>query len=359
MYIDKLRIQGLRCLGDASISLQKGINFFVGGNGAGKTSVLEAAFLLSHGRSFRSGSRDALLQRGATALSIYAEVISESSTRRKIGLGRETARWKARLDGDSVPLSQLVSHCAIVSFDPGSHALISGPAEERRRFLDWGVFHVERQFLSVWGRYQRALKQRNSLLRSASADDDALFAPWETELNQAASLIDHHRRQYAQALLHPLRTFCTSLVPELGEVTMDYCRGWIEQTELLAVLQQQRQRDGARGHTGHGSHRADWSISFEQAPLREHLSRGQEKLVALSCLLAQASTYGQKHQQWPVFCLDDISSELDTEHERALVAQLNAVGAQLLVTGTAVPAALKGLPHQVFHVEQGVVTPLL
>lgn len=357
MRIDQLRIQGLRCLTDVAISLEEGINFFVGDNGAGKTSVLEAAFLLSHGRSFRSGARDALLQRGASALNIYADVFSAESSRCKMGLGRENSRWKWRLDGKTVPLSQLVSACAVVSFDPGSHALISGPADERRRFLDWGVFHVEHGFLPLWGRYQRALKQRNSLLRSSPADDVGLFEPWEIELDQTAQLIDQYRREYADAVSGPLRSSCAKLLPELGDVSVIYRRGWTEDGPLRETLRQQRVRDAGRGYTGQGIHRADWSIVFKHAPMREHLSRGQEKLVALACLLAQASTYATKHQQWPVFCLDDLSSELDEAHEQALVAQLLEGGAQLLITGTRIPPGLREQPHRVFHVEQGRVTP--
>ena len=140
MRLERLRIDGLRCLTDVSIELAPGINVFLGPNGAGKTSVLEAVFLLSHARSFRTGAKDALTQRGAAQLSVFAEFRLKEGNTRRLGLGRSAGRWDARVDGTSVGLAQLVQECAVVCFEPGSHALIAGGAEERRRYLDWGVF---------------------------------------------------------------------------------------------------------------------------------------------------------------------------------------------------------------------------
>ncbi|MCX7513349.1 DNA replication/repair protein RecF [Frateuria sp. STR12] len=358
MKFERLRIHGLRCLTDVAVDLAEGIHVFVGPNGAGKTSVLEAAYLLSHGRSFRSGAREALLQRGLSSLAVFAETSGEGGVRHRLGLGREGARWEARLDGLEVPLGQLVQACAVVCFEPGSHALIAGAAEERRRFLDWGVFHVEHDFLAVWRRYQRALKQRNALLRSGGAPDE-LFLPWERELDEAGGAIDRFRQHYLDRLLPAVADSAADLLPELGSVALRYRRGWAEDTPLREVLAAQRGRDLARGHTTVGAHRADWSLAFEHAPLREHLSRGQEKLTALICLLAQATLHAECRGEWPIVCLDDLASELDQEHQAAVVERLGTVGAQVLITGTECPESLRTSPHRMFHVEQGQIRPLL
>ncbi|MBP1474930.1 DNA replication/repair protein RecF [Frateuria sp. MAH-13] len=359
MRFERLRIQGLRCLTDVSVELAEGIHVFVGPNGAGKTSVLEAAYLLSHGRSFRSGAREALLQRGSASLAVFAEASGPGGIGRRLGLGREGQRWEARLDGEDVPLGLLVRACAVVCFEPGSHALIAGAAEERRRFLDWGVFHVEHGFLEAWRRYQRALKQRNALLRTGAPGPDALYAPWERELGDMATAIDSYRRDYLDRLVPELATSAGSLLPELGVMALRYRRGWNEDSDLASVLADQRGRDLARGHTTAGPHRADWSLAFEHAPQREHLSRGQEKLTALSCLLAQAGLHATCRGEWPVVCLDDLASELDLAHQAAVVERLAQVGAQVLVTGTECPQPLLARPHRMFHVEQGQIRPLL
>lgn len=357
MNFETLRIDGLRCLTEVALELDPGINVFVGANGAGKTSVLEGVFLLSHGRSFRGGSRDALLQRGASALQVFASVRHDDGRGHRLGLGREGNRWQARVDGESAALSQLVRACAVVSFDPGSHALIAGPADERRRFLDWGLFHVEHDFFEAWRRAQRALKQRNALLRSA-ATDASLYAPWEQELAQTAQAVVDWRRSYLGRLTPYLKGHVERLLPELGEVVVSFRQGWPDDIALIDALAASRSRDLGRGHTTQGAHRADWSVSFEKAVVREHLSRGQEKLTALAFLLAQSELHADSYGEWPVICLDDLASELDLAHQSALVAQLRACGAQLLISGTELPPALHGEKH-VFHVEQGAVTPLL
>jgi len=359
MHFEQLRIQGLRCLTDVSLELDPGINVFAGANGAGKTSVLEAAFLLSHARSFRSGAKEALLQRNAASLSIFATLAKEDAPTRRIGLGRQGPRWEARLDGEAVTLGQLVHECAVVCFEPGSHALIAGAAEERRRYLDWGVFHVEHDFLTSWRRYQRALKQRNSLLRSSDYANDALFEPWELELATAADQIDRERTAYLERLRPQLIHSMAKLLPELGKVELRYRRGWSEEQDLRDLLRTQRGRDLSRGHTTQGAHRSDWAIAFERAPLREHLSRGQEKLTALGCMLAQAELYAGHRGEWPIMCLDDLASELDQEHQTAVVEQLIAANAQVLLSGTEVPIALNGHSTRVFHVEQGQLARLL
>ena len=359
MRIEQLRIRGLRCLSEVDVSLAAGVNVFVGNNGAGKTSVLEAAFLLSHARSFRAGAKDALLQRGASQLSVYAELSHADGHHSRVGLGRESQRWEAKVDGDNVTIGRLVGACAVVCFEPGSHALIAGPADERRRYLDWGVFHVEHEFLTLWRRYQRALKQRNSLLRSGVMPTSDLFDPWEVELAQSAERIDGYRAAYVEKLRPKLHASINGVLAELGLPQLRYRRGWPEGESLLKLLRDSRGRDMGRGHTTLGPHRADWMISFEHAPLREHLSRGQEKLAALSCVLAQAALHAECNGEWPVVCLDDLASELDQTHQAAVVSQLVSAGAQVLLTGTDTPEALKSTAVQMFHVEQGVVSRLL
>ena len=359
MNLLTLRIQNLRCLSFVDLELDPAINVFVGDNGAGKTSVLEAAFLLSHAQSFRSGSKDALVQRESIDLSVFADMQHANGRIGQLGLGYRAGRWSARVDGSSVSLGQLVHECAAVCFDPGAHALIAGSAEHRRRYLNWGVFHVEPAFLEVWRRYHRALKQRNSLLRATTSQEPAVFASWEMELAETGTQIDQQRQTYLERLTPHLQTSASSLLPELGQLEVRYRRGWPETPGLQAALGEQRGRDLARGHTSLGAHRADWSLEFETAPLREHLSRGQEKLVALACILAQARLYAEERGEWPLVCLDDLASELDRRHQEAVITQLLAAGAQVLLSGTELSPALQTASSAQFHVEQGAVKRLL
>jgi DNA replication and repair protein RecF len=354
-----LRLDHLRAFASLELDLAPGWNLFTGPNGAGKTTLLEAAYLLSHGRSFRSGPKDALVSHGAAGFSVFGKVDRDGAAPLAVGLSRQSGRLEARVEGQASGIADLLRQVAVVCFEPGSHALIAGPAEERRRFLDWGVFHVEHGFVSTWRAVQRALKQRNALLRAggSSAELDA----WDHEFAESSVEIAGMRRRYFVDFSQAVCGFLGDLLAELGPATLSLDDGWSSDTPLIVRLRESRESDLRRGHTGAGPHRADWYIAFERAPRREHLSRGQEKLCALACVLAQAAVFAQQKGEWPVVCVDDLASELDSLHQDKLVRALTLAGAQILVTGTHEPAALSAEVNRAarFHVEPGQVRALL
>lgn len=358
MRILDLRISNLRRLAAVEMGLEPGWNLILGANGAGKTSLLEAVFLLSHGRSFRRGAREALPGPNGNEFSIWARVASGARTT-GVGLARSGSRMQARVDGEAATLGELAARIAVVCFEPGSHELIAGGAEERRRFLDWSVFHVEPGFLPAWRRCQRALRQRNALLRAGRAGDEALDL-WDRELAAAAAPLREFRRAGFAELEPLLVEALADLLPDLGTPAVRLDDGWDADRDLVGILAARREHDVARGFTSRGPHRADWSLSFAAAPRREHLSRGQEKLCALACLLAQARHHAQARGEWPILCLDDLASELDARRLARVVAQVRATGAQTLVTGTS-EAGLDGSDpgDGRFHVEHGEVARLL
>ena len=358
MELRQLRIENLRALECVDFAPAPRWNLFLGPNGAGKTSLLEAVFLLSHGRSFRHGARDALVREGASGYAVFAEV-STASNLHRVGIARSGPRTEARVSGQAVPAAELLRHVAVLCFEPGSHELISGGAEERRQFVDWGVFHVEHDFLPVWRRYQRVLKQRNAALRTAVRDTD--LDVWDSELAHAAVALTRMRRRYFEALQPLLLTSLRDLLDALGEPTLSFSDGCDPDRPLQETLAIRRDRDRARGHTTAGPHRADFSLGFERARRREHLSRGQEKLCAFACLLAQARLFRNGRGEWPIFCLDDLASEVDSVNRQKILSAAHASGAQILATGTTEPEGFSRLqaPARRFHVEQGHLEALL
>ncbi|MGH8173889.1 MAG: DNA replication/repair protein RecF [Rhodanobacteraceae bacterium] len=361
MRLHQLRLENLRAFPRLELDLQPGWNVFVGPNGAGKTTLLEAAYLLSHARSFRPGPKDSLVRHGAPGFSIYGRLQPAGPETAPIGVGiaRASGRLEARVDGAEIAIAELLRHAAVVCFDPGSHELIAGPAELRRRFLDWGVFHVEPDFLGTWRTFQRALRQRNALLRSGG--QGAELDAWDNEFAQSGTTLASMRARYLENLRPELAAELSRLLPELGAVQISEDRGWATQATLAEHLAATRDDDLRRGFSGSGPQRADWTIAFERAPRREHLSRGQEKLCALAAVLAQARVFSEQHGEWPIVCIDDLASELDTPHQEGLVRSLHGVDAQILVTGTHRPQALveAGLAAAWFHVDPGQVAALL
>ncbi|MGN6519724.1 MAG: DNA replication/repair protein RecF [Dokdonella sp.] len=354
MNLRELRIENLRVLAQVELAPAPGWNIFTGSNGAGKTSLLEAAYLLSHGRSFRTSVREALARDGSGGYSVFGE-IERSGGRVRVGLARTARGLDARIDGAEVPIGELLRQTAVLCFEPGSHELIAGTSEERRRYLDWGVFHVEHEFLPTWRRYQRALKQRNILLRRLASP--AELDPWDHELARAAAPLAAMRRSYFDALVPHVRLLLVDLLPELGEPMIEFDPGFDDTQSLVRVLADRLERDLARGHTGRGPHRADWALGFAAARRRDHLSRGQQKLSAFAFVLAQARLFAERAGEWPLICLDDLASEVDAEHQRRVLRAVAATRAQVFLTGTEESSALAeavGAPAR-FHVEHGRV----
>jgi DNA replication and repair protein RecF len=359
LELTTLRIENLRLIERVELDLASGWNLFLGANGAGKTSLLEAAFLLSHGRSFRTSARDALVRHGSSGYSVFGELRRASAISERVGVARSANRLEARLNGEVVAASELMRHTAVLCFEPGSHELISGTSEERRRFLDWGVFHVEHDFLAHWRRYQRALKQRNALLRGFAGHGE--LDVWDMELAMAAEPLSEMRRSYVSQLQPIVIDVLAELLPELGHARLRFSAGFDEQRPLQVILAERRARDIGRGHTTAGPHRADWSIAFGDAVEREHLSRGQEKLCAFACVLAQARLFAQLAGEWPILCFDDLASEVDVAHLRKVLAVVPTDRVQILATATEEPEAFATLaptPTR-FHVEQGRFARLL
>jgi DNA replication and repair protein RecF len=270
------------------------------------------------------------------------------------------AQWSARLDGTDAPsLTELCAELAVVTFEPGSHALIAGGGEGRRRFLDWGLFHVEQGFLPLWRRYSRALKQRNALLKAGPTPES--LAAWDRELAEAGEPLTRLRQTYLQSLEPVLAATAGEFLPELGPAAIDFSPGWRQSDLPLAdALLLARDRDRMTGFTSVGPHRADWRIEFAALPPTAALSRGQEKLTALAAILGQARAYAAASGDWPVICLDDLASELDIPHQRRVLAALDDSAAQVLLTATEPPPVLADLPppSRRFHVEQGRVSVL-
>lgn len=359
MYLAQLHIENLRNIRRQELDLARGCNVFVGNNGAGKTSVLEAAYVLSHAQSFRAGRAEFLIRQGAAQLALGATV-HQANTQSRIGLVRENRHWQARLDQAPVAkISLVLRELALVCFDPGSHQLICGPNQLRRRFLDWGVFHVEHEFLNLAAQYRHALQQRNAALKQGANDRE--LAVWEEQMDRFALPLTQQRQSYFSLFSTQTARILETFLPELGAASLNWESGWPQDQALGAQLAQDRTRDRDRGHTTRGPHRAGWSIGFAKAPHHEQLSRGQEKLCALACILAQARVHADLRGDWPIIALDDLASELDAVHQRFVIDWLAHGVEQVLISGLDVPEFLRTQtpPARMFHVEHGTIRDLL
>ena len=353
MPLGWFRAEQFRCLAEVELELDPRANLFIGPNASGKTSLLEAAFFLGRGRSFRSRRRDALIRHGQDAFLLAGR--SEAGPA-AVPLGVRASRKETEWRVGGAPAegaADLAEQFPAQVIDPEVHKLLEEGPGRRRRFLDWGVFHVEHAFLDTWRRYHQALRQRNAALKQDGSDED--LAAWEQELSTSGESLARQREAYLSRLSVPLATFGQALLDR--PITLAHNPGWDADRPLLEVLRNGRPRDRRYRATQTGPHRGDVIVQVDGRAAKDHVSRGRQKLVAAALMLAQLEIQEQERPGRSALLLDDPAAELDAANLARLMRIVQTLPAQLWVTS--LRAEIPGLPPaaRMFHVEQGRITP--
>ena len=351
MFLKRVEVRSLRNLTSVSLTPTSGLNILEGRNASGKTSFLEALYLLALARSFRTTKVSQLIQDGKTDLVLFAEITNGSSHR--IGVQRYSDnRMVIRVDGQTLPgRTQLVQLVPLQLITPDSISLLTGSPLERRQYLDWIMFHVEPSFHSIWSSYQRYLKQRNALLREQRLDQ---LEYWTAGLAECGEQISRLRKSTLDALLPLIQNYLSMLLPDY-EIALSYRSGWKSGTSLATSLANGLDTDLKQKFTGSGPHRGDLAITTEQNRVADVLSRGQLKLLLCALKLAQLDYIKQKTGKTAIVLIDDLPAELDKGHRALLLSLMHDLNNQVFVTST----DRSHLDYsswedvKVFHVEHG------
>ncbi len=349
MSLAELRISNVRCIESAEVELAPELNLIAGENGAGKTSVLEAIFLLGRGRSFRTRSNERLIRHHQGSLTVFGRTHHTPTRQAGVEVSIEGGT-RARVDGQPAQsLLELSGFLPVQAIDPEIHKLVDQGPERRRRWLDWLVFHVEPNFGLHWGRYNRALKQRNAALRASVSE----IGGWDSELIRNGEAITDARER-TLARLKPRLQRMFSQFGELS-VSVSFSPGWLSSIPLEQALREHLDRDRTRGTTTAGPHRADVVLRQGQRSARETLSRGQQKLTAIAMIVSQLQLLDAEFGIRALLLLDDPAAELDHKNLHRLFAELAALRCQMIATSLTAETALFQAPNATFHVEQGRV----
>lgn len=338
-----------------------GFNLIHGANGSGKTSFLEAIYYLSLGRSFRTLTTQHIIQHHAESFSLFGHILA-AETEQKIAIGLERrlqGSLKIRIAGrDAESVAELTSLTPVQLINPDCYSLLEGGPIFRRKFLDWGSFYLNADFLRVWRRYERALKQRNAALKGQIPRKELQI--WSAELIQVGELLHHCRIEYVKRLKPYLEDAVKELLTRY-QLQISYKQGWQEDISYQQALTESCERDMAAGFTSVGPHRADLEITVDQTAAKDILSRGQQKLFVCAMIVAQGALLHDCSQKRPVYLVDDLPSELDSISRDSLVNLLAKQAAQVFVTAIE-PKALKHVfdagPVKMFHVKHNGITEM-
>ncbi len=361
MRVASLDITRFRNLGWINLICASGLNLLIGPNASGKTSLLEAVYFLGRGRSFRARQPRELIQTGAAAFRVAATMTDGHGRRIPLGVERDARELTIRVGGAPTrSLAELARQTPVLLLNPDSHRLLEGGPKQRRRFMDWGLFHAEPGFLDAWRRYDVALRHRNAALRTQAAD--RVVDAWDGELSAAAARLDRFRETFCEALGAVLRPLSGSTLGSDG-VQVDYRRGWPPgppERDFASWLRGGRDLDRRQGYTRLGPHRADFALRVAARPPAEALSRGQQKLLVIALVLAQAELYRRRVGDACILLIDDLPAELDPENRARVVQTLAELDAQLFVTAIE-PGLLDVAPWRearIFQLARGKIASL-
>jgi DNA replication and repair protein RecF len=348
----RIQVSDFRCLHSAGLELDPQFTLISGPNASGKTSVLEAIYLLGRGRSFRTRKLEHLIRSGTQRFVIFGETESSEGRRMAVGVEGSALGMRAKMGGDRVStLAELAAALPVQIIDPEVHRLIEEGPSRRRRFLDWGVFQVEHEFIERWRRYQQVLKQRNAALKARQPR--AAVAAWDVEVVQLGEYIGDVRSRYVSLLLESARVFAQNLLGmDLG---LSYRSGWARETSLQDALKASWAHDQEAGTTHVGPHRAEISIRLNGEPAKDRISRGQQKLLAAALLMAQVSLFPQDSSARPTLLLDDPAAELDSDRLFGLIREVTRQSVQLVVTSLDAQFTAFGSPGRRYAVNAGTL----
>jgi len=370
MSIIKLSTHNFRNLRSVNINLHPSLNFFVGDNGSGKSSLLEALFFIGHGKSFRTNKTENL----ASYETNNFVVTVKNNEDLFLGLSKDfsNATTLIKINGKRYSrLSDLAKNIAVQIVTPESFKLFFGGPKIRRRFFELGMFHVKHTSSDVLREFTQVLKQRNACLRNKL--DKQSYEYWTQSFCNLSLQVADARLAYIEDLIAELPTWLQFLLPSLsGNIRVQYQRGWPERKELSELLSDNYDREIAYGYSLYGAHKFDVKFMVGKVALDSQLSRGQQKLFLLALTFAQAKLIARVKRVKPILLIDDIGAELDNNSRILLTKAIEELNCQVLITAIDKEALSPllvdltiseneindKLKYHMFHVEQGDILPV-
>lgn len=356
MQLSLLRLEGIRNLKSTQLDFHSDTNIILGPNGSGKTSLLEAIYLLSLGRSFKSKELQSVISYDQNHLTCFGKVSGAEHT---FVLGIEKKRnipLLCQLKGKTgLPITEFIGHLALQSITPDSFMLLNAGPEQRRKFLDLGVFHVEPNYINTSMRYKKLLKQRNALLKQSNCSSQ--LKHWDESFVRAAEALNQKRTEYFEGFMPVFSSILDEFLPT-PHIQSKLSKGWRSEMSFADALCHSKGQDLRFKTTNVGPHRGDIKLTTSGYAVQQVLSRGQQKLLVCALILAQSVYLFQQKGIRCVYLLDDLASELDSANLNKVLCWLRERQHQVFITSVDKGGWAKlyeNTPSKVFHVEQGLI----
>ena len=352
MSISQLSLTDFRNIKSTTLDFDPDVNLIYGNNGSGKTSLLEAIYVICQACSFKTHQLKKCITHDKSGLLLFAKFDTY-----KAGLSKNSHKLEIKVNNEPIMRrSDLVRRTPISIFNADSFELLHGSPLQRRQFIDWCLFHVEPDYSKHWSDFNHALKQRNRILKTKI--DLNLIDYWDQHLVRPALQISRLRKKYCEILEQTMESEVKGLSSDV-DFTMIYREGWTKGMELGEALQVNRAKDIKAGFTSSGIHRDDIIFSTRDRPVSEVLSRGQCKRMCLALMLGSLLLVKKQASNRIILLIDDLHSELDIIRQTEVYDHLLKLNLQLFISNISgeISPSIKAKEVKMFHVEHGMIKP--
>ena len=363
MYIERLVLRHFRNYKETTLAFAPGGAYISGANGSGKTNILESIYYLANHASFRTTRREELQTWNVSQSAVYARVTQRGSGRQsELAIHLTRGGKRLFLNGkETRDLRRFTAEIAAVAFHPGTMNVIKGGPAGRRYLVDRGIFSLQPEFAQTSQHFQRALKQRNALLRRKTSSYAESLSTWTEHFIDAAVQLMLDRQAHVERLNQALERLVETLGGDVGSVSLQYqpavfakggssddiLAAWEDEKLLrercLAESHRLEQAEAAMGQTLFGPQRDDFVIRFRGRDSRGYASQGEQRLSAFMLVAALATEIRRQRGHHPVILLDDVISELDARNRQVIFDFLKAHAFQVLITDVEAPLQTQDL----------------
>lgn len=364
MILRRLSILNYKNLSEAELDLSDRLNCFIGQNGMGKTNVLDAIYFLSMCKSSVTSQDQMVVRHDADFMVLQGDYEREDGTKEEIYCGLKRGQ-KKQFRRSKKPYKRLAEHIGlipIVMVSPADQMLIMGGSEERRRFMDMIISQCDLPYLDALVRYNKALQQRNTLLKMEEEPDPELLSLWEEAMAREGELIYQKRKAYVDAFIPCFQEFYDRISMGHEQVGLQYTSHG-SRGPLLDTIQRDRHKDRAVGYSLHGIHKDDLEMTLGGFPMKREGSQGQSKTFLIALKLAQFDFLRRTGSRTtPILLLDDIFDKLDSSRVEQIVKLVSGGNfGQTFITDTNrdhLDSILHDMnqDHRLFHVANGEIT---
>jgi|GEM_PF-55636 len=327
MILSRLSIVNFKNIAQADLSFSPNINCFLGNNGMGKSNLLDAIYYLSFCKSYTRNPDSQNIRHGEDFFVVQG-YYERNGNEEELYCGIKRRQKKAfkRNKKEYDRLSDHIGFAPLVMAAPSDNELILGGSEERRKFIDLVISQFDKQYLSTLIRYNKALEQRNALLRQ-ECSEEMLYDIWEEQMDSTAAQIHNSRDRFLQSFIPVFRRFYNEISSQNESADLIY-KSHLSEGALLPQLKANRHKDLILGYTSRGIHRDDMDMMLGEYPMKRIGSQGQCKTYLIALKLAQYDFLREQGDTAPILLLDDIFDKLDAERVKQIVKLVSSLPTQ-------------------------------